>query len=69
MKYLLIAVLCFILLNKIKAQTADRVEFDKIYQQINRAAISTGYLNDYGSAVLNKVRYNGLLTDSNFVPI
>ncbi len=50
------------------AQTADRVELDKIYQHINKSAITTGYLNDYGSAVLYKVRYNGLLTDSNFVP-
>ena len=50
------------------AQTADRVELDKIYQHINKTLIPTGYLNDYGSAFLNKVRYNGLLTDSNFVP-
>ncbi len=68
MKKLIIAVLCFTLLNKIKAQTADRVELDKIYQHINKTLIPTGYLNDYGSAVLNKVRYNGLLTDSNFIP-
>ena len=68
MKKLIIAVLCFTLLNKIKAQTADRVELDKIYQHINKTLIPTGYLNDYGSAVINKVRYNGLITDSNFVP-
>jgi len=68
MKKLIIAVLCFTLLNKIKAQTADRVELDKIYQHINKTLIPTGYLNDYGSAFLNKVRFNGLLTDSNFVP-
>ena len=68
MKKLILAVFCFILLNKIKAQTADRVELDKIYQHINNTLIPTGYLNDYGSAVINKVRYNGLITDSNFVP-
>lgn len=48
--------------------TADRVELDKIYQYVNKAAITTGYLNDYGSVVVNKLRYNGLMTDSNFVP-
>ena len=48
--------------------TADRVELNKIYQYISKTAIPTGYLNDYGSAVLNKLRYNGLMTDSNFLP-
>lgn len=48
--------------------TADRVELNKIYQNISRTATTTSYLNDFGSAVLNKIRYNGLLTDSNFIP-
>ena len=68
MKKILIVIFCFALITKATSQTADRVELDKIFQHINKAAIPTRYLNDYGSAVLNKVRYNGLLTDSNFVP-
>ena len=68
MKKLILIVLCFLQIIKAISQTADRVELDKIYQQINKASIPTGYSNDYGCAMLNKVRYNGLLTDSNFVP-
>ena len=68
MKNFIKIILCFLITTKAMAQTADRVELDKIYQHINKSAITTGYLNDYGAAVLNKVRYNGLLTDSNFVP-
>ncbi len=68
MKKIFILIVCLAYTLKTMAQTADRIELDKIYQHINKAAIPTGYLNDYGSAVLNKVRYNGLLTDSNFIP-
>ena len=70
MKKLIMIVLCFLQIIKAISQTptADRVELDNIYQHINKSLIPTGYLNNYGSAMLNKVRYNGLLTDSNFVP-
>lgn len=68
MKRILLVIFYFALITKAIGQTADRIELDKIYQHISRTAIPTGYLNDYGSAVLNKVRYNGLLTDSNFIP-
>ena len=70
MKKLILIVLCFLQIIKAISQTptADRVELDNIYQHINKSLIPTGYLNNYGSAMLNKVRYNGLLTDSNFVP-
>ena len=70
MKKLILIVLCFLQITKAISQTptADRLELDKIYQHINKTLIPTGYLNDYGAAFLNKVRYNGQMTDSNFVP-
>ena len=66
MKRILIIVLCFVLLNKATAQ-ADKVILDNVFQNINKATIPTGYLQDYGVAFVKKESYNGLLTDSNAV--
>ena len=66
MKKIIIIVLCFVLLNKANAQ-ADKVILDNVFQNINKATIPTGYLQDYGVAFVNKESYNGLLTDSNAV--
>ncbi|TAF43118.1 MAG: hypothetical protein EAZ64_09535 [Sphingobacteriales bacterium] len=70
MKKLILIILCFLQIIKVSSQTptADRVALDNIYQYINKSAIPTGYLNDYGAAFLKKTRYNGQMTDSNFIP-
>jgi hypothetical protein len=66
MKKLIQLVLCFVLLNKVSAQ-ADKIALDNLFQNINKATIPTGYLQDYGVAYVNKESYNGILTDSNAI--
>jgi len=66
MKKIIISFLCFVFLNKATAQ-ADKVILDNVFQNINKATIPTGYLQDYGVAFVNKESYKGILTDSNAV--
>ncbi len=44
-----------------------RTELNFIFQNINKAQIPTGYLNEYGPEVVNKRLLNGVLNDSNIV--
>jgi hypothetical protein len=66
MKKILFTVLCFVLLNKVSAQ-ADKVALDNVFQHIDKSTIPTGYLQDYGVAMINKEAYKGILVDSNAV--
>ncbi|TAF94430.1 MAG: hypothetical protein EAZ47_04025, partial [Bacteroidetes bacterium] len=66
MKKIFIIVLCFVLLNKVSAQ-ADKVALDNVFHHIDKTTIPTGYLQDYGVAILNKEAYTGILVDSNAI--
>ena len=69
MKKIIIIVLCFVLFNKANTQTArpDQVALDNVFMHINKKNIPTGYLQDYGVALVNKEPYSGVLAENNAI--
>jgi len=68
----LVAIAVFFSLTS-KAQTIDTTTIEGLYQYVfnvlDKTQISTHYLEEYRAPALTMSKYNGLLTDSNFVDI
>lgn len=65
--------LCFLILmillfRNTNAQVDSlRLTLDNIFAHIDKSQVPTGFLKEYGAEFVNLPRFNGILTDSNYV--